>query len=167
MGPESGVLEGFFAEPEEAEGPTSAQETSLAPIGDDFEPTPKQLERASMVADRIRESEDRILEKSAWTIDAALDFATAMVHAQPPPEWVEAFGREKAEERLRIAQAALSSPSKVPFGLVLAQKAHAAITKARSGERDYDQPIGVTIVRFDQVEIPKFPEVVETEGEDT
>lgn len=129
----------------------------------------KSVARRDSVArikDELREVEDAILKKSSTTIDAALDWATVAGMKGPPREWVEQYGPVEAQKRFVVAQSALCKRSEAPVGLDIAQRTMLGIVRARATERDVDRPLNVQLIQISTNEVPQFPVVVETDGEE-
>ena len=82
---------------------------------------------------RIEELENEVFEKAASIVGVALDF-TQVSHNQdePPPEWVEMYGQEQAEQRLRLAKSMWLPASVAPNGTKLAMQAMAGISRGRA-----------------------------------
>jgi hypothetical protein len=67
--------------------------------------------------------------------------------SQMPDGWIEKYGEQEATRRHRIAQAALLSPSKAPFGIHSSEKTVLNILKHKS-EKKEDRPLNVNIVNI-------------------
>lgn len=83
--------------------------------------------------ERMDQLEQRVYEQSSSVVEALLAFAEIDPHqAEPPPAWVEAYGQEGAEQRLRIAKAAWLPQSVFPAGGKLALQAMTGISRGRA-----------------------------------
>lgn len=122
-------------------------------------------DRGGVVHDAIREAEERLARAATSIVEAALDWPKVANLQAPPQEWVDEMGLQKATERFVVAQSALMSRSRAPYGLELGMRCALGIFKNRAGERDLERPLNVNVIEIQMVEPPKFPEVVETEGE--
>lgn len=68
--------------------------------------------------ERMEALEQRVYEHSGQVIEAMLAFAEVSPHqTEPPPAWVEQYGLEAAEKRLKVAQAMWLPASVAPVGL--------------------------------------------------
>jgi hypothetical protein len=82
--------------------------------------------------EQLGEIEDAIFERSLSVIDATIGFADIEPNQEtPPPQWVEQYGQEAAERRLRIARMAWLPKSQAPAGQELAMRYVAGYTRAR------------------------------------
>lgn len=116
---------------------------------------------AELAQEGLKAIEDSLYEQSAEVISDALRFAE-LDEGQPPPEWVEKFGAQRTEKMARTAQMASLPSKEAPVGLQIAQKTHAAISKARAAAGTGPKVLNMTLVQmpganvvFPEKELPK------------
>ncbi len=117
-------------------------------------PVPTEALEKRKLADAVLDQlTDELLEESLGTIHGALQFAKIDPEAtEPPPEWVERLGEQKAKEQLVLARYGLMKSADAPVGLKLATQVATGILKSR-GERKAPSSLNVQFVNF------QFPQV--------
>lgn len=81
---------------------------------------------------RIEELEDRVFDRAAGVLEAALSFHEVTPHqTEPPAQWVEEYGEEGARQRLEVAKASWLPQSLAPNGTKLASLVYTGIQRAR------------------------------------
>lgn len=81
---------------------------------------------------RIEELENEIFERASGVVNAGLSFTEIDPYQpDPPPQWVEQYGEEGAQLRLRAAKAMWAPASMAPSGFKLAAQVMAGIARGR------------------------------------
>jgi hypothetical protein len=104
----------------------------------------------------LRAIEDSLYEQSAEVVSDALRFAE-LDEGNMPPEWLEKHGAARAEKMARTAQMASLPSKEAPVGLQIAQKTHAAISKARAAAGTGPKVLNMTLVQMPGANVV-FPE---------
>lgn len=95
---------------------------------------------------KISALEDEVFQTSVGVVQAMLDFHLVTPDQQePPPEWVEEWGREAAEQRLRVAKAGWMPNSLKPSGLDVATRIVTGIARARGSRQASIGPAEINV----------------------
>lgn len=117
-----------------------------------------QSERRELSLDEFKAMEDELLAEAASGLSAAMAWPEIdQGTEEPPEEWVEKLGRKKAEQKLRVANAAWLPNSEAPVGLKMMQSVFIGITRVRSGDGAPNTTLNYTVVEL-AVAPPQFPE---------
>lgn len=111
------------------------------------------------VESAFRQMEDEILTETSQIIRGAMNFHKIDPEAkEPPADWVEELGQEKADEQFRLARYALMSMKNAPVAFKMATAVHASIVKARSSEKGQHRTLRVQLVQMPtaHVDYPKL-----------
>jgi hypothetical protein len=81
----------------------------------------------------IEEIEDKLLSEATNMMSAVVAFPEVDPAATEPPEsWVQEYGQEEAEKRLRVARLGWLPGKDAPVGISIAKDVANSIRKARS-----------------------------------
>lgn len=81
---------------------------------------------------RMIDIEDEVFQTAAGIIKASLAFhEVGPTQQEPPPEWIERYGREAALQRLAVARAGWMPQSLAPSSVKLASSVMVGISRAR------------------------------------
>lgn len=95
---------------------------------------------------KIAELEDEVFQTSVGVVQAMLDFHLVTPDQQePPPDWVEKWGREAAEQRLRVAKAGWMPNSLAPAATGLASRIVTGIARARGSRQQALGPAEINV----------------------
>jgi len=108
--------------------------------------------------ERIAAIDDELYEEHAAIIAAVPGaFKITGKETEPPPDWIEEYGKDNAWVRFRIAQASLQAGKNAPVALTIAKDMMKAISKARDmrkGQGDINMTIQVTGIPMPALEAP-------------
>lgn len=122
-------------------------------------PLPPREDPLAFHADRIRSMEDELLEESLEVVEGALMFAhIAPDQKEPPEEWVERWGREKAERMFRLAGYGLMANKDAPVGIKVARDIATGILRNRATEKMGPRELNVAFVQMPMAALPQYPE---------
>lgn len=108
----------------------------------------KPEERQALSLEPFREMENELMKQSTEILSDSLSWPEiTMATTEPPAEWVAALGRKRAEQKLRVAQAAWMPTKEAPVGLKMAQATVLGIARLRAGDRETNQKLNVQIVQ--------------------
>lgn len=95
---------------------------------------------------KIAALEDEVFQTSVGVVQAMLDFHLVTPDQQePPPEWVEEWGQQAAEQRLRVAKAGWMPNSLKPSGLDVATRIVTGIARARGSRQQAIGPAEINV----------------------
>lgn len=87
---------------------------------------------------RVEELEDRVFDRAAGVLEAALSFHEVTPHqTEPPPHWIAEYGEEGARQRLEVAKASWLPQSLAPNGTKLASLVYTGIQRARGHKANF------------------------------
>ena len=90
----------------------------------------ENLKQARMA--RIEELENQVFEHAGGILGAALSFSEVFPNqTEPPPDWVERYGRQGALQRLEVAKSGWLPASMAPNALKLAAQLWTGVVKGR------------------------------------
>lgn len=125
------VLEGLF--------PTEAT-AEIVPI----DPNETLAERKAKDLDSI---ETKLFEKSGEILEGALLFADIAPDAEEPPqEWFDRYGVEKATRMFRLAKYATMSAKEAPVAIKVAESIARGVMKARSMKESAPKTLAVAFL---------------------
>ena len=110
-------------------------ETEGTPVAE-----PSQLARGSRYQDELRstqlrailEAENRVLQTSQQVVEAVLAFHEVEPdQVLPPADWVERYGKDAAEKRLRVARSGWLPSAHSPSAVKIAAQVMVGIAKSR------------------------------------
>lgn len=123
------------------------------------QPLPPREDPVLYHKDRLRRIEDELLEESLEVVQGVVRFAHLPPDLEEPPEdWVEAHGREKAERLFRLAGYGLMKSSDAPVGIKTAKDIATGILKARATEKMGPRELNVAFVNIPAPQLPEYGE---------
>ena len=135
----------------------STGETKIVKSGLPPELDRRKRERLARLAD----VEDELLDDSAIILQYANKFADIDPDAkEPPQEWIDEMGPEKAIKCLRVAKAAWLGSKESPMALKLASTTVASVMKARATRDHKEAPrFNVAVVQLPAAAPVEFPKL--------
>ena len=128
--------------------------------GDDF----LSLQQAKM--DELQSIQDSIFtETSKNILDSSYYNRIDAAAEEPPEDWVQTLGQERAWERFRMAKYNLMTAKEAPIGVTNAVKVYAALVKAKATERGGPVRLNIEKVVIYESPPPVFPRVELEEGQ--
>lgn len=125
---------------------------------------PKRMTEAERNA-YLRGLETELLEDSLSVSRDTLRFREIDPGAtEPPADWIEEVGLERATERFRCAQAGWMTRKDAPVGVQIAMQLGVGILKSRAQKDVGAKTLNVQVVQV-TAPLPKFPELVLEAGE--
>jgi hypothetical protein len=122
-------------------------------------------EAADSRQEQLKNLEDELLEESLRVIGGAMKFADIdPALTEPDAAFYERFKAHPDPEKLfRLMKYGQLNASKVPSGVMLAQKTAIGILKSRAGAKGEVKPLAVSVQIVQSM--PVFEKVYDTEGE--
>jgi hypothetical protein len=114
---------------------------------------------------RMLDIEDEVFQTAAGILKANLDFhQVGPTQMEPPPEWIERYGREAALQRLAVARAGWMPQSLAPSAVKLASQVVVGIGRARRHQAAQLGPTEINVklqlpapTSADQPGAPEYP----------
>lgn len=105
----------------------------------------------------FRDIQAGIYQSASKVIEDTLLFAQIdPADPNPPREWVDRWGPEEAERKLRIARTGWMTQKDAPVGTTLAARQLLGIMKAKAMEEAAPRSLSITLVQGGQA--PAYPE---------
>lgn len=122
---------------------------------------PAGLPRGASVAIQNAElasMQDELLVRSLNVVEGAMAFAEIEpTDSDPPAEWIEQLGEEKARIKFRIARAAWMAAKDAPVGIKVASALAVGIIKAKATEKAGPKQLNIAFVQM-TAPLPQFVE---------
>lgn len=105
--------------------------------------------------------QDELLEESAAVVAGALRFAQILpTDRGPSAEWVERYGKAKADEMFRLAVYGQMTAKEAPVGLKIATATMTGIAKAQALTKKGPRVLNMTIAVIPMGQAPVYPELI-------